>query len=117
MPGTLPAQAAVLVNVAEADLTFVDAAGVVRFFSDYRIFSRPLGCIDRDVLLCHREETRPGVERMLAEFRDGWRDEAEFVSLKDGREVAVRYVAVRDPGDVYLGCLEIATWAGLRAEQ
>jgi DUF438 domain-containing protein len=94
-----------------ADVTFVDAAGIVRYFSDYRIFSRPESCLDSDVLECHPPETRPGIARLLAEFRDGWRDEAVFAAHKDGRPVNVRYLALRDADGSYLGCLEIAHWA------
>jgi DUF438 domain-containing protein len=111
MPGAMPAAAAALCPAAPADVTFVDGDGVVRHFSQYRIFSRPKSCLDRDVLACHSESSRPGIARLLAEFRDGWRDEAYFLSQKDGRDVDVRYVAVRDADGGYLGCLEIAQWA------
>jgi uncharacterized protein len=111
MPGMLPPNAEALCPAEPADVTFVDSVGVVRYFSQYRIFGRPESCLDRDVLLCHREESRPGIARMLAEFRDGWRDEAYFLSQKSERNVDVRYVAVRDAEGGYLGCLEVAQWA------
>ncbi len=94
-----------------ADITFVDADGVVRYFSEYRIFSRPESCLDADVLECHRPESRAGIANMLAEFRDGWRDEAVFAAHKDGRLVHVRYLALREADGTYVGCLEIAQWA------
>jgi DUF438 domain-containing protein len=94
-----------------ADVTFVDADNIVRYFSDYRIFSRPESCLDAHVLECHHPESRPGIERMLAEFRDGWRDDAIFAAQKDGRPVHVRYLALRDAENAYLGCMEIAQWA------
>lgn len=94
-----------------ADITFVDAEGIVRYFSEYRIFSRPESCLDADVLECHSQESRPGIARLLAEFRDGWRDEAVFSAHKDGRLVHVRYLALRESDGVYLGCMEIAQWA------
>lgn len=94
-----------------ADITVLDAEGVVRYFSDYRIFARPESCLDADVLKCHSPESRPGISRMLAEFRDGWRDDAVFVAHKDDRLVEVRYSALRDAEGVYLGCIEIARWA------
>ncbi|HEY5540040.1 MAG TPA: PAS domain-containing protein [Coriobacteriia bacterium] len=117
MAGALPALAAGLVPSEPADVTFVDAEGVVRHFSEYRIFGRPMSCLDRDVLSCHREVSRPGIERMLAEFRDGWRSEADFLSRKSGRDVDVRYLAVRDAHGCYLGCLEIAQWTGASAAE
>ena len=93
-----------------ADITFVDADGIVRYYSDYRIFSRTPEALGRDVVECHGEATRPAVARLLAEFRDGWRDEALFLAEKDGRNVSTRYLALRDADGAYLGCLEIAQW-------
>jgi DUF438 domain-containing protein len=95
----------------DADVTFVDAEGVVRYFSAYRIFTRPMSCLDADVLECHPEESRQGVARLLSEFRDGWRDDALFLAHKGGQLVDVRYIALRDIGGVYLGCVEVAQWA------
>lgn len=95
----------------EVDMTFVDAGGFVRYFSPYRIFSRPKSCLDRHVLDCHSAASRPGIERMLSEFASGWRDEVEFVAHQDGRVVDGRYVALRDEEGQYLGCLELARWA------
>lgn len=93
------------------DITFVDAEGIVRYFSECRIFTRPAECLGRPVLDCHSESTRPGIARMLSEFATGWRDEAIFLESKHDRDVHVRYVAVRAPDGTYLGCLESATWA------
>lgn len=111
MPGTLSTDAIAVLPAEDADVTFVDADGVVRYFSVYRIFSRPVSCLDADVLLCHREESRSGIARMLAEFRDGWRDEACFIANQTGRLVDVLYFAVRDIAGEYVGCVEVAQWA------
>ena len=94
-----------------ADVTFVDANGIVRYYSAFRIFSRTPACLDRDVLECHSESSRQGIARMLSEFASGWRDDAVFLAEKDGRDVHERYIAVRDAEGAYLGCLEIAQWA------
>jgi uncharacterized protein len=110
--GSLAAAELVAVfSAMRADITFVDADNTVRYFSDYRIFNRPESCLDSDVLDCHSARSRAGVERMLAEFRDGWRDEAVFAEKKDGRPVHVRYVALRNAEGAYLGCVEVAQWA------
>ncbi len=110
-----PAELSAAFASMAADITFVDAEGVVKYFSEYRIFSRPAECLGRDVLECHSETTRSGIARMLSEFASGWRDEAFFAGEKDGREVQVRYVALRDAEARYLGCLEIAQWADSQA--
>lgn len=94
-----------------ADVTFVDADDVVRYYSQYRIFSRTPECLDRGVLECHSPGTRAQVARLIAELRDGWRDDAVFLTEKDGRPVQTRYAAVHGADGEYLGCLEIAQWA------
>ncbi len=110
--GSLTAeQVAAVFSAIPADVTFVDAENVVRYYSEYRIFDRTPGCLDRDVLECHSPRTRSGIERLISEFRDGWRDEATFLELKGGRPVNVRYVALRDADGSYLGVVEVASWA------
>ena len=99
-------------SAMQADITFVDAENTVRYYSEYRIFDRTPACLDSDVLECHSPESRPGIARLIAELRDGWRDEAAFLALKGGRSVNVRYVALRDTAGVYLGMMEVAEWAG-----
>ncbi len=106
-----PLELSAAFSALPADITFVDAEGIVRYYSAYRIFSRPPACLDRDVLECHSESSRLGISRMLSEFASGTRDEAVMVSHKDGRGVDVRYAALRDGEGSYLGCLEIAQWA------
>jgi uncharacterized protein len=104
-------QVAAVFSAIPADVTFVDADNVVRYYSEYRIFDRTPACLDRDVLDCHSPRTRSGIERLISEFRDGWRDEATFLELKGDRPVNVRYVALRDGDGSYLGVLEVASWA------
>jgi DUF438 domain-containing protein len=110
--GSLSAeQVAAVFSAIPADVTFVDADNVVRYYSEYRIFDRTPACLDGDVLECHSPRSRSGIERLIAELRDGWRDEAVFVELKGGRPVNVRYSAVRDGDGSYLGVVEVASWA------
>ena len=110
--GSLEASALVAAfSALPMDVTFIDADGIVRYFSEFRIFSRPKSCLGTDVLECHSPGTRPGIERMLSEFASGWRDDARFLERKGGRPVDVRYLAVRDAEGGYLGCLEVAEWA------
>jgi len=104
-------QLAAAFSAIPADVTFIDADGIVRYYSEYRIFSRTRDCLDRDVLECHPSATRAGVAQLVGELRDGWREEALFLTEKNGRPVSVRYSAVRDAGGAYLGCLEVAQWA------
>ncbi len=94
-----------------ADVTFIDAEGLVRFYTGrYRIFNRTPEIIGTDVIVCHSPGSQARVAQLIAELRDGWRDEATFLEEKHGRPVHVRYLPVRD-GDTYLGVLEICQWA------
>jgi uncharacterized protein len=106
----LPEQLRAIVEAFPADITFVDADNIVRYFSAYRIFSRPESCLGRDVVECHLPPSRPGVSQLLSEFATGWRDEAYFLEHKEGREVHVRYLALRNTESGYMGCLEIVQW-------
>jgi len=93
-----------------ADVTFADADNIVRFYTGrYRIFNRRPENIGTNVVECHSPGTRPEVARLIGELREGWRDEATFLSEKNGRPVHVRYLPVRS-GEEYLGLLEIVQW-------
>ena len=43
-----PIELAAAFAALPADVTFVDADGIVRYYSEYRIFSRTPECLDRD---------------------------------------------------------------------
>jgi DUF438 domain-containing protein len=47
------------------------------------------------------------VNRILADFKAGQRDVAEFWIDLDSKKVQIRYFPVRDPNGQYLGCLEV----------
>jgi DUF438 domain-containing protein len=91
------------------DVTFVDAEDRVRFFSEGkdRVFARPKATLGRLVQHCHPPSSVDVVERILSDFRAGRQSVAEFWIDFKGRFVHVRYFAVRDAANAYLGTLEI----------
>jgi len=96
-------------NTLPVDITFVDKDDTVKFFSQNprRIFPRPVGVIGRKVQNCHPQKSLDKVNQILEEFKAGKRDVAEFwINLK-GRQIYIRYFAVRDKEGNYLGCLEV----------
>jgi uncharacterized protein len=102
------------------DVTFVDAQDRVRFFSDgrRRVFARTPAIIGREVRHCHPPKSLATVERILADFRAGREDVAEFWIEMQGRFVHIRYFAVRDDAGRYLGTMEVTQDAtALRALQ
>jgi DUF438 domain-containing protein len=81
----------------------------VRFFSPgpELIFPRSPAILGRKVQLCHPPKSLEMVERILADFRAGRADVAEFWTNTGGRFVHIRYMAVRDEGGAYRGTLEV----------
>jgi hypothetical protein len=91
------------------DVTFVDAEDRVRFFSEgkSRVFARPKAILGRLVQHCHPPGSVGVVERILADFRSGRQDVAEFWIDFKGRFAHIRYFALRDEEGAYLGTLEV----------
>jgi DUF438 domain-containing protein len=92
------------------DLSLVDEDDRVVYYSDSpeRIFPRSPGVIGRKVQLCHPQKSVHMVEAILAAFRAGERDVAEFWIQVRGRFIHIRYFAVRDAEKKYRGCLEVS---------
>ena len=91
------------------DLTLVGADDRVRFFSEgkSRVFERPKTVIGRLVQHCHPPASVDVVDRILGDFRSGRQSVAEFWIEMHGRFVHIRYFALRDDKEAYLGCLEV----------
>jgi len=92
------------------DISFVDADGYVRYYSESpsRIFARSPGVIGRHVEKCHPSKSVAVVRRILEALKSGARDRAEFWITLGDRFILIRYIAVRDPNGEYLGCLEVS---------
>ncbi|HSW50967.1 MAG TPA: PAS domain-containing protein, partial [Bryobacteraceae bacterium] len=91
------------------DITFVDAEDRVAFFSEGpdRVFARSRAIIGRKVQHCHPPRSVDVVERILTDFREGRQSVAEFWINFQGRFVHIRYFALRDEANQYLGTLEV----------
>ncbi|WP_071131168.1 DUF438 domain-containing protein [Enterococcus timonensis] len=98
-----------LFQVLPVDLTFVDHKDRVKFYSEghKRVFPRTKSVVGRLVVNCHPPKSMHVVQTILDDFRAGTRDAADFwIDLK-GTMVYIRYFAVRDADQKYLGCLEV----------
>lgn len=90
------------------DLTFVDSDDRVRFYSEgERVFPRSPAAIGREVRNCHPPKSLDKVEQILAEFKEGTKDLAEFWIELGDTFAHIRYFALRDAAGVYQGCLEV----------
>jgi DUF438 domain-containing protein len=98
-----------LLNTLPMDVTFVDAAGRVAYFSEGsdRIFARNRAILGRRVEDCHPPKSVHIVEQVVDELRSGKRDVAEFWIQMAGRFVHIRYFAVRGEDGEFLGVLEV----------
>jgi len=108
--GTLSKEEAeAILNALPIDITFVDKADAVKYFSksEGRIFVRTKSIIGTKVQRCHPQKSIHVVNRILGEFRAGKRDVADFWIRMGGRLVYIRYFAVRDKDRNYLGTLEV----------
>jgi len=92
------------------DLSFVDADGYVRYYSETpeRLFPRTPGAIGRHVENCHPPKSVHMVKEILRAFAAGEREVAEFWIQMQGKFIHIRYFAVRNPAGEYLGCLEVS---------
>jgi DUF438 domain-containing protein len=112
MPGVLPEEVlAAVLAVLPMDITFVDKDDAIRYYSDYRIFKRTPEILGTSVQSCHSPASQRQVKAVLDDLKSGRRETVEMSAEKDGRQVSVRYVAVRGKAGDYLGMVEVCEWA------
>ncbi len=103
-------QLILIFNHLPVDITYVDEHDKVRFFSTppKRLFTRTPAVIGRDVHNCHPHESVHIVEKIVASFRNGSKDHADFWINMRGRKVLIQYFAVRDKQGTYRGVIEVS---------
>jgi len=102
-----PAELQALMGTIPAEITFVDANDINAYFNEGRKdFKRPLMALGREVYSCHPPKVEAMVRRLFEEFRSGRESSFEVWHKKGGRDVLVRYLAVRDHDGTYLGTME-----------
>jgi PAS domain S-box-containing protein len=104
------AQLTLMLTHLPVDLTFVDADGFVRFYSDSpeRIFPRSPAVIGRHVEKCHPPKSLDKVMQIVSAFKTGEKDGAEFWMQMNERFIYIRYFAVRDDAGEFMGTLEVS---------
>jgi len=98
-----------ILNTLPVELSFVDANDTVRYFSHEnlpKIFPRTRGAIGMQVQNCHPQKSVHLVNEILADFKAGKREVAEFWIDAGDKKVHIRYWPVRGADGEYLGCLE-----------
>ncbi len=104
-----PRELQAMLDSLPIDITFVDKDDRVRYFSQgrERIFVRMPAIIGRRVQDCHPQKSVHVVEQIVADFRSGRREMAEFWIPFEGKLVHIRYYPVRAPDGEYLGVVEV----------
>jgi len=103
-----PEQVDLLLRALPFDVTYVDADDRVRYYSEgERVFPRSPAAIGREVRNCHPPKSLHKVEEILAEFKAGTKDVAEFWIEPGPKFIHIRYFAMRDAEGAYRGCLEV----------
>ena len=97
-------------NHLNVDITYIDKDDKVVYFNtpEHRFFQRSRGVLGREVKNCHPPASVHIVEKILKAFKDGSKNEAEFVITMKGKRVRILYKAVRDSHGTYEGTLEIS---------
>lgn len=98
-----------VLNTLPVDISFVDRNGAVKYFSDNaeRIFPRTKAVLGRDVRNCHPPASVHVVEKIIADFKSGKKNEESFWIQMKGNFIYIRYFAVRSPQGEFLGTLEL----------
>ncbi len=96
-------------NTLPVDITFVDKDEIVRYFSDSkdRVFLRTSSVIGRDVKNCHPPQSLDAVKKVIDDLKNGRVKSHDFWINMKGRLIYIRYFAVRDEFENFLGILEV----------
>ncbi|MDF2700095.1 MAG: domain S-box protein [Haloplasmataceae bacterium] len=97
-----------VLNKIPFDMTFIDKNDVVKYFSHGdRVFPRTKAVIGRTVQNCHPPTSVHVVNKMLEDFRKGTKDHEEFWIKMKGTFIYIRYFAIKDELNEYMGTLEV----------
>ena len=105
-----PEQISLMLNHLPVDITFVDENDEVSYFSGakHRIFPRSKAIIGRKVQNCHPPESVHIVNEIIAAFRSGEKEHAEFWIQMKGRFIHIRYFVLRNESGEYKGTIEVS---------
>ncbi len=101
-------QLTALLNTVPIEITFVDDQDMNRYFNEGpKVFKRPQMAIDREVYSCHPPRVEPMVRAIIEDFKNGERDSVDVWMEKEDKPFLVRYMAVRDSSNKYIGTVEV----------
>lgn len=98
-----------MLNTLPLDITFVNKDDEVKYFSEgkERAFPRTRAIIGRNVSNCHPPASVHIVEKLVEDFKEGRKDHEDFWINAGDKYILIRYYAVRNENNEYLGTLEV----------
>ncbi|UCD88875.1 MAG: DUF438 domain-containing protein [Desulfobacterales bacterium] len=104
-----------ILETLPVEITFVDADDIVAYFNRLdkeKVFVRTRSVIGRKVQKCHPEKSVDQVQRIVAGFKSGTLDKAEFWIDFKGDKILIRYFPVHAEDGRYMGVLEVTQEIG-----
>ena len=89
-----PARLALILDTIPVGITVVDLKGHIQYYNEYssRILDRRPEFIGRDIRECHEKSASiEKIDHMLAEFKNGRREEFGYETIRNGRHLAVKF--------------------------
>lgn len=98
-----------MLNTLPMDITFVNKDDEVKYFSEgkERAFPRTRAIVGRNVSNCHPPASVHVVEKLVEDFKAGIKDQEDFWIKAGDKYILIRYYAVRNESNEYLGVLEV----------
>ncbi|OAA29156.1 hemerythrin [Kosmotoga arenicorallina S304] len=105
-----PEQLKLMLDHLPFDITFVDETDTVKFFSENpeRIFTRTRAIVGRKVQNCHPPKSVDIVNKILKDFKERKRNDADFWLKLGDKYIYIKYIAIRDSAGKYIGTLEVS---------
>ena len=92
-------------------ITVIDLEGHILFYNQYssQVLDRKPEYLGADIRNCHQKpETNDRIDRMLAEFKAGRREEFFYEAFRYGKDIAVT-LSPFEVGDKLIGCIQSVT--------
>jgi len=98
-----------ILDMLPVEVTFIDKDDTVKYFShgEERIFTRTKAIIGRTVQNCHPPASIHIVNKMLEDFKSGEKDHEDFWIEMGEMFVYIKYFALRDKENKYVGTIEV----------
>lgn len=104
-------QLSLILDLLPFDLTFVDEHDRVAFFGGgAHLYPHSKNALGNSVYSCHTAESRPIVKKVFTLLKTGQKNMVEywFTPKKMGKTLYLRYYALRNKANHYLGVIEVA---------